>query len=277
MKKVIIVAAIFLCGASLSLSYGQSAGKQSVVLRGATTTEAFIAPWVKEFGSANPGIEVDIKGSHQQEGFRALLTKKADILMSARLIKEAEKSEAAQRGLKLEEVWLENEGLAIVVNPANPVNELTIEQLVKLWNGEYATWDKVGGPNAAVSLIVAPPDSAMRQLLERDFLKQPAAKTATSVQGATNSILLIPVREGALTYLRTDLAMRSEKEKKLKILAIKKDSNSPAVKASPESASDGSYPFTRPLSLIYDGATVTEPTKKLLEFCKGKCSDKKQK
>jgi hypothetical protein len=123
---------------------------------------------------------------------------------------------------------------------------------------------------------VAPPDSAMRQLLEWDFLKQPAAKTATSVQGATNSILLIPVREGALTYLRTDLAMQGEKENKLKILAIKKDSNSPAVKASPATAYDGSYPFTRPLSLIYDGATITEPTKKLLEFCKGKSSEKQK-
>jgi phosphate transport system substrate-binding protein len=277
MKKLIITAVIFLCVISVTFVFGQSAGKQSVVLRGATTTEALIAPWIKEFGSANPGIEVDIKGSHQQEGFRALLTKKGDILMSARVLKEAEKSEAAQRGLKLEELWLANEGLAIVVNPANSINEVTIEQLTKLWNGEHTTWDKVGGRNTAVSLIVAAPDSAMRQLLEWDFLKQPAASSATTVQGATHAILLVPVREGALTYLRTELAMQGEKENKLKILGIKKDSNSPGIKASPATASDGSYPFVRPLSLMYDEATVTEPTKKLLEFCKGKCKEKEKK
>ncbi len=277
MKKLIIVAGLVFCAASISFVCAQSAGKQTIVLRGATTAEALIMPWVKEFGAANPSMEIDMKGSTQQEGFRALLTKRADILMSARKIKDEEKSEAAQRGLKLEEVWLENEGLAIIVNPANSVKEITIDQLAKLWNGEYGTWDKVGGTNTAVSLILAPPDSAMRQLLEWDFLKQSATSSATTVKDPHYAVMLVPPREGALTYARTDLAMKGEKENKLKILAIKRDSTSPGIKPSPASAADGSYPFVRPLSLIYDATAATEHTKKLVEFCDGKCKEKRGK
>jgi phosphate transport system substrate-binding protein len=271
MIKYVGVIAGILCLTFAIDTPAQDTGK--IVLRGATTTEALITPWVKSFAAENPGIQVDINGSRQQEGFRALLMGNADILMSARVLKEAEKQQAEKLGIHLAEVWLANEGVAIVTNPSNTTDELTIEQLAKLWSGEFNTWDQVGGPKMDVSLIVGPPDSAMRQVLEADVLKCAAGASATEIKSASNMHMLTPTREGALTYCRTELALDGERRNKLKILAIKRNADSPAIKPGRENAETRSYAIVRPLTLVYNSLGASEPVKKFLEYCSKKSKE----
>ena len=150
-------------------------------IQGSNTVGARLAPgWVKDYLEAKglgsvvvnklaveneyrvlgykkdkTAIYVDIAAHGSSTGFKGLLKNVADLAMSSRPIKEAEVVALSERGDMLSfaaENVVAIDGLAVIVNPKNPVNNLTVETIAKIFSGEYTNWKELGGPNIGINL-----------------------------------------------------------------------------------------------------------------------------
>ena len=114
---------------------------------GSTSMEKIIGALSESFMAQNSGVTVNYNPTGSGSGITAVQEGTCDIGLSSRALKDEEKS----AGLK--ETVLAYDGIAIIVHPDNPVSDLSVEQLAKLYTGEITNWKDVGGNDAEVVLI----------------------------------------------------------------------------------------------------------------------------
>ena len=114
---------------------------------GSTSMEKVIGALSESFMAQNGGVTVNYNPTGSGSGITAVQEGTCDIGLSSRALKDEEKS----AGLK--ETVLAYDGIAIIVHPDNPVSDLSVEQIAKLYTGEITNWKDVGGNDAEVVLI----------------------------------------------------------------------------------------------------------------------------
>ena len=114
---------------------------------GSTSMEKVIGALSESYMAANKDVTVNYNPTGSGAGITAVQEGTCDIGLSSRALKDEEKA----AGLK--ETVLAYDGIAIIVHPANPVSDLSIEQIAKLYTGEITNWKDVGGSDAEVVLI----------------------------------------------------------------------------------------------------------------------------
>ena len=114
---------------------------------GSTSMEKVIGALSESYMAANKDVTVNYNPTGSGAGITAVQEGTCDIGLSSRALKDEEKA----AGLK--ETVLAYDGIAIIVHPDNPVNDLSIEQIAKLYTGEITNWKDVGGSDAEVVLI----------------------------------------------------------------------------------------------------------------------------
>jgi phosphate transport system substrate-binding protein len=244
--------------------------KPSLRVRGATTVASLVDPWVGEFEAKVPGVRVVVYGSTHGDGLRALLDGSADVAMTARGLSSDEQRTAERKGLKLVEHRICNDALAIIVNKENPVSELSLDQLSKVFGGSYTNWSQVGGADELIVVVTLPADSGMASFLSKDVLKTRFASTAIVEKAPREVVPLVQSRKGAISFCRTDLALKGSASNRIKTPAIKKDDTSAAVALTKGAVEDGTFPIIRPLGLCYDSANAPTAAKEFAEFCRMK-------
>jgi phosphate transport system substrate-binding protein len=232
-----------------------------------------IQPWVSEFEAKRPEVRIVLYGSTHGDGLKCLLDGSADVAMVVKELSNQERQEAASRGLNLVEDKICNDALAIIVHKENPVAELSLDQLRAVFGGSYSNWNQVGGPNQPIEVITLPPDSGMASFLSKDVLKVPFAPHAILERAAREVVPLVQRKEGAISFCRTDLALKGSMSGLIKSLAIKKDDASAAVPLNKETIASGTFPIMRPVGLCYDSAKAPSAAKELGEFCRMKLKE----
>ena len=132
--------------------------------------------------------------------------------------------------------------VAIITHPSNQVDTLTVDQVRKLFSGEYTNWSQVGGADLPVKLVTSREGPADLE----DLLNVPIAATAVRVPFLSFLLVGIAETEGALGFLPTGNLEQLEYvrgHEAIKKIAIKKDAESPALTPSPIAAISGSYPL----------------------------------
>ena len=114
---------------------------------GSTSMEKVIGGLAEAFEAANEGTTVTYNPTGSGSGITAVSEGRCDIGLSSRSLKEEEKSQG------LQETILAYDGIAIIVNPENPVTDLSLEQIAKIYTGEITNWKEVGGNDAEIVLI----------------------------------------------------------------------------------------------------------------------------
>jgi len=264
---LLALAALLAWCTSGNLATAQQPAKQPIVVNGATTVANLINPWLPEYEKAKPDTAVVVYGSTHGQGFKALLEKGADIAMLARKLSAEELRDAAAKGIKLQEVFLCNDAVAIVVNKENPVKELSIDQLKKIFSGEFTNWNQVGGANEPIAVVTLPPESGMRTYLMDGVLGVKLTSSAMQVSSIKMAQTLVHSRKGAIGYCRTELALQAAADGTMKPVAIKKTADAPAIPLTAETVDQGTFPIMRPLALCYNGATATERVRDFAAWC----------
>ena len=118
----------------------------SVSTNGSTSMEKVIGALSESYMAANKDVTVNYNPTGSGSGITAVQEGPCDIGLSSRALKDEEKS----AGLK--ETVLAYDGIAIIVHPDNPVSDLSVEQIAKLYTGEITNWKDVGGNDAEVVL-----------------------------------------------------------------------------------------------------------------------------
>ncbi|MBI4966141.1 MAG: substrate-binding domain-containing protein [Desulfomonile tiedjei] len=194
-------------------------------------------------------------GNH--EAIRSLLDRQCEVAMTSRKMRREEIREADHRGMEIKETIVERVGIAVGVNPANPINELTVDQVRRVFTGKCKMWNEVGGRDEPILPVVMGKQSVdMMEYFAHTFLKTPAAQMSAEKK---------PLSElsNAVTLLRFE---ETGFEPPVKLLAIKKDERSVAILPSKETVNCGTYPFVQPLYLYIDWKKATDAARAFFNF-----------
>jgi phosphate transport system substrate-binding protein len=126
-----------------------SAEEQSITISGSTTVLPIAAAVAEAYMAKNPDIDVKVSGGGSGAGISAIGKKSVDIGMSSRALKDDEKT--AYPGLLVTPVA--KDGVAVIVNSANPVESLSIAQIKDIYTGTTKSWKDVGGNQEAFDIV----------------------------------------------------------------------------------------------------------------------------
>jgi len=254
--------------AALLLIFGKSSAsekKTSLIIKGSDTMVHLVTNWAEEFMKQNPNAEVAVTGGGSGTGIAALINGTTEICASSRDIKDKEKKLAAQKGVEVEETVVARDGIAIVVNPKNPIKEIEMNQLEQIFTGEKNRWNEIGYGNEEILVFSRESSSGTYVFFQEHVLKNKDYTPKAKLMPATSAIIKsVSTDKGAIGYVGLGYAHAAGD--KVKILAVKADSNSPAVMPSDQTVIDGSYAVARPLYL-YVSNKASKSARAFVDFC----------
>jgi phosphate transport system substrate-binding protein len=273
MKKslAIIVGLLLLAVAMIGTGNAQSdKGKNVVRVRCPDTMVVRIYTLTKMFMKENPDITVDFwKGASVEGGILALLQDHADVGMSSRRLSDGEAEMALKKNMELVERLIGYGGIVILTHSSNPLNSLTVEQVQKIFKGDYASWKRVGGSDQPITVItVSEKDPGTVAFMQKDFLGIiPISSKAVKADDFPSVIAKVGQIPGSIGYVRARDALEPplKREAGAKMLEIKQNLALAAVMPSRGNVGDGTYPIRRPYYLYYD-SKASDAVRKYADF-----------
>lgn len=243
--------------------------KDSVKIGGAKYMTFPITDLALVFGTkVEPKARVIVETMDAVSAFQKLLNKELDGFMSFRRIDEDEEDQATDSGVKLTERLVGWGAVALVTHRQNPVNELTVEQVRKMFLGEIRNWKEVGGKDEPIVCFTRDEAISGTELFFRDKVLDGSPVSQATVKVLEHDINRAVYRQpGGLADARYIEALRGQGRGLVKILAIKKDDDSPAVVPTEESVKDRSYVISGPLYLYARESSTSPYTSKFVEYC----------
>ena len=264
MKKIISIVLVLACAAALLAGCGSSgstgtpsssvstdaAVTGSVATDGSTSMEKVIGALGEAFMNNNSGASFTYNPTGSGSGIKAVLEGRCDIGLSSRSLKDEEKAEG------LVETVLAYDGIAMVVNPANPVSDLTVEQIAAIYTGEITNWKEVGGNDAEIVLIGREAGSGTRDGFESITGTAEACKYRQELTSTGDVIATVASNPDAIGY--ASLAALKDTVKALSVSG---------VTPTEETVKDGSYVIQRPFVLVTkDGTALSATAQKFFDF-----------
>ena len=212
---------------------GAAAVSGTVSTDGSTSMEKVIGALSESYMAANKDVTVNYNPTGSGAGITAVQEGTCDIGLSSRALKDEEKA----AGLK--ETVLAYDGIAIIVHPDNPVSDLSIEQIAKLYTGEITNWKDVGGSDAEVVLIGREAASGTRDGFESITGTKDKCQYRQELTSTGDVITAVSQNPDAIGY--ASLASIKDSVKAL---------NVDGVTPSEATVKDGSYKVQRPFVLV---------------------------
>ena len=255
----LLLATIILAGCT-----GQTAGSspqpptQAIENVGSDTMVNLALAWAEAHQAAHPAVRISVTGGGSGTGLAALINGTIDIANASRQIKPEETAEAQANGVDPREFVVARDAIAIIVNPENPVDHLTIDQLSEIYSGAISNWAEVGGEDRPIVRLSRETNSGthvyfLEQVIRRGnrqdhTLFSPETLLLPSSEGITAEIRQNPNAIGydGLGYVTPDV----------KVVAVGRSPAGPFQIPSAETVNDGLYPIARDLYMYTNG----EPT-----------------
>jgi phosphate transport system substrate-binding protein len=251
------------------LSFGFMQSDQVITVKGSDTMVILAQRWAELYMSKNPKSVIQVTGGGSGTGISALINGTTDICISSRPMKKPEKEKLKQRYNSLGvEIKVANDGLAVYLNEKNPIEELSLEQIKKIYTGEIKNWKQVGGPDAKI-ILYGRENNSGTYVYFKDVVLEGGdfAATAQSLPGTASVVNAIAKDKYGIGYGGAAYG------KGIKFLKIKKDEKSQAYEPTDENIRNGNYPISRFLYMY----TRTRPTGSTKAFIDWILSDDGQK
>lgn len=245
MKKIILAIAL-ICSIAQGATAQRVKGSDTVLPLAQKEAESFMK---------GKGGNVTVTGGGSGVGIAALLEGTTDIAAASRKMKFDEKLKFKQAGKSPVEKIIAYDALAVVVNPANKVSQLTRQQLEDIFTGKITNWSQVGGANMPIVAYSRETSSGTYEFFKEHVLKNKNYKKNILSMPATGAIMQsVSQTKGAIGYV--GLAYLNSSVKDLKVSYDGKKFVAPSL----ESAKDKSYPIVRPLFFYYDKKSAAKVT-----------------
>jgi phosphate transport system substrate-binding protein len=242
MKKVFksILMSVFV----MSLMSNVFAKGEKIVVEGSTTVLPIAQRCAEEFMNRNTNAEINVRGGGSGVGISSLISGTCDIADSSRPIKEEELKKAAGKGKDIKASVIAMDGIAVIINPVNPIKALSKKQIQNIYTGKISNWKELGGMDRKI--VVISRDSASgtfeafaelalnKQKVRPDALMQASNQAIATIVGNTSDA----IGYVGLGYITS------------KVKAIDID----GVSASRITVLTGKYPYSRPLFMYTNGA-----------------------
>ena len=199
---------------------------------GSTSMEKVIGALGEAFMEAEPGVTFTYNPTGSSAGIQAVQEGRCDIGLSSRALKDEEKAAG------LTETVLAYDGIAMIVNPANKVDSLTLAQIADIYTGKISNWSEVGGEDAEIVLIGREAGSGTRSGFEEIVEVKDLCKYRQELSSTGDVITTVAQNPGAIGY--ASLASVKDTVKAVKV---------GGVTPSEATVKDGTYAIQRPFVL----------------------------
>ena len=199
---------------------------------GSTSMEKVIGALSESYMAANKDVTVNYNPTGSGSGIQAVSEGRCDIGLSSRALKDDEKAALTETVVALD-------GIAMIVNPENPVSDLTVEQIADIYTGKITNWSEVGGNDAAIVLIGREAGSGTRDGFESITDTKDACQYRQELTSTGDVITTVSQNPDAIGY--ASLAALKDTVKALTV---------GGVAPTEETVKDGSYKVQRPFVLV---------------------------
>ena len=251
---------------ALSSSLALAAGG-SLQIKGSDTMISLGQAWAEAFMKKNPAAMMAVTGGGSGTGIAALINGTCDVAESSRSMKPAEVVQAKSKGITPKEFKVALDGIAVVVNPKNPVSRLSFEELRGIFMGSLTDWKQVGGKPGQIVVLSREVNSGTHIYFKEHILRRgkekgpeefaPTALLMSSSQAIADEVAKNP---NAIGYY--GMGYISPKQK---VIAVAKEEQGRYVKPSIEDVRKGRYPISRPL-FWYTKGEPQGTVKAMLDF-----------
>ena len=257
---VAAAAALTACGGSAATSSASTAASSAasstaaalsgnVATGGSTSMKNVIAALTEGFAEVEPGVTVSYDPTGSGAGITGAADKTLDIGLSSRALKDDEKADVEGTTIALD-------GIAIIVNNASKVEDLTVDQLKQMFTGEITNWSEVGGDDGEIVLIGREAGSGTRDGFESIVDVKDSCKYAQELTATGAVISAVEANPLAIGY-----ASLSAVGDNVKMVTVG------GVECSEETVKDGSYEVQRPFVFVTNkSVTLSEQAQAFFDF-----------
>ena len=245
MKRLHIWSSLLLGLALLGVAFSATASDE-VTYKGSTTVLP-IAGLLSE--ALAPNIVLSVQGGGSGTGIAAIIDGTTDIAGSSRYMKLEEFQKAVANGV-MPYVWeVAIDALAIVVHPSNPIEQITYEDLRRIYFGGVTNWSVLGGPAMPIVVVSRDTSSGTYGTFKEVVLENQEVTDGALFQSSNGAVATtVASTPGAIGYVGLGYLQPS-----LKAIPLAKTAEGPFVAASVETALSLEYPLSRPLFMITNG------------------------
>ena len=256
---------IISCGSvDASTAAASDSSAKYIENKGSDTIVNLALAWAEKYQAEHPDIRISVTGGGSGTGIAALVNGTVDIANASRKIKDEEIAEAKSKGINPVEHIIARDAIAVIVNPKNPVNQLTLQQISDIYSGKTSNWSEVGGEDRPIVKLSRETNSGTHVYFLETVLRLGNKDDKTLFSMDT---LLLPSSEGIVSEVRSNpnavgydgLGYVPED---LKTLAIAKEAGGMYVLPSIQTVNDKTYAIARDLYMYTDG----EPSGVIKEY-----------
>jgi len=243
-KGLIGALALFVVGTGIALG-----AEESVQIKGSDTMVNLGQAWAEAFMKKNPRASISVTGGGSGTGIASLINGTCHIAQCSRSMKPAEIDQAKAKGIDPKQHIVALDGIAVVVNPKNPVSRLSFEELRGIFMGSITDWKQVGGRPGRIVVLSREVNSGTHIYFKEHILRRGKEK---GPEEYAPSALLLPSSQAiadevaknvnAIGYYGMGYISPQQK-----VIAVAKEEQGRYVKPSLESVRKGQYPISRPL------------------------------
>lgn len=265
MKKQPLLTGLLLALVILGISCSSSSASQTsqqesayIENKGSDTIVNLALAWAEYYQSEYPDVRIAVTGGGSGTGIAALMNGTVDIANASRQIKKEEIETAQANGIDPIEFIIARDAIAVIVNPENPVSELTLQQISDIYSGKISNWKEIGGDDRPIVRLSRETNSGTHVYFLETVLRLGDKKSDTLFSMNT---LLLPSSEGIIVEVRQNPNAIGYDglgyvPHDLKVIAIAKEVGGAYVLPSIETVNDTTYPIARDLYMY----TAGEPT-----------------
>ncbi len=232
--------------------------------KGSDTIVNLALGWAEKYQSLHPDVSIAVTGGGSGTGIAGLINQTTNIANASRQIKEEEVAEAKKNGVEPVEHTIARDAIAVIVNPSNPISQLTMQQISDIYSGKISNWSEVGGEDRPIVRLSREVNSGTHVYFLETVVRMGKKDDKTFFSTDT---LLLPSSEGIISEVRQNpnaigydgLGYVPED---LKTIAIAPEEGQPYILPSIPTVNDKTYPIARDLYMYTDG----EPTGALKDY-----------
>jgi phosphate transport system substrate-binding protein len=253
---IILIGAFLVAGCTSSSEVSSAQGSSDYIEnKGSDTLVNLALAWAEQYQVEHPEIQISVTGGGTGTGFTALINGTVDIANASREIKDEEVKQAEAAGFEPVEFTVANDAIAVIVNPENPVSNLTLDQISRIYKGEINNWSELGGEDRPIVRLSRETNSGTHVYFLEEVIRLGKADD-TSIFSADT--LLLPSSEGIIDEVRDNpnaigydgLGYVTDE---VKMVGVAEAEGEPYVLPSVATVENGQYPISRSLYMYTRG------------------------
>lgn len=254
---IAILAMVFMssCGPASSAEAASDSSTAYIENKGSDTIVNLALAWAEKYQSDHPDVRISVTGGGSGTGIAALINGTVGIANASRQIKDEEIETAKANGVDPLEHIIARDAIAVIVNPQNPVTQLTLKQIADIYSGKISNWKEVGGDDRPIVKLSRETNSGTHVYFLETVLRLGNSDDKTLFSMDT---LLLPSSEGIIAEVRQNPNAIGYDglgyvPHDLKMIAIAEKEGGAYVLPSIPTVNDKTYPIARDLYMYTDG------------------------